>query len=155
MPISSTSSMPWRRADRVVCVFVWAWDAWAVCWLMNLRSQVSDALSDPDPAPGPPVLMIVAADNPSHFSGAQGRTFASPALQVCRFPVTRPLEAIVEGLNRLNGRTLMDYGSMLATLVVEARAGRLTISPRRIIAVAEPLLPEVREAAWDAWGAPI
>src|SRR5262247_1592207 len=29
-------------------VFVWGWDAWAVCWLMNLRSQVSDARSDPD-----------------------------------------------------------------------------------------------------------
>jgi phenylacetate-coenzyme A ligase PaaK-like adenylate-forming protein len=74
---------------------------------------------------------------------------------VFRFPVTLPLDAIVEGLNRVNGRTLMVYGSMLATLVAEARAGRLTISPRRIIAVAEPLLPEVREAAQDAWGAPI
>src|SRR5262245_46262870 len=49
----------------------------------------------------------------------------------------------------------MVYGSMLATLVAEARAGRLTISPRRIIAVAEPLLPEVRAAVRDAWGAPI
>src|SRR5262245_20053535 len=136
-------------------VFVWGWDAWAVCWLVNLRSQVSDTLSDPDPVPGPPVLMIVAADNPSHFTGAQGRTFASPALHVCRFPVTLPLTAIVEGLNRINGRTLMAYASMLATLVAEARAGRLNISPRRIIAVAEPLLPEVREAAQDAWGAPI
>jgi phenylacetate-CoA ligase len=134
-------------------VFVWGWDAWAICWLMNLRNQVSDARSDRDSTPGPPVLMIVAADNPSHFSGAQGRTFASPALQVCRFPVTLPLEAIVGGLNRVNGRTLMAYGSMLATLVAEARAGRLTIAPRRIIAVAEPLLPEVREAVRDTWGA--
>ena len=44
---------------------------------------------------------------------------------------------------------------MLAPLVAEARAGRLTISPRQIITVAEPLLPEVRDAARDAWGAPI
>src|SRR5262245_41818435 len=49
----------------------------------------------------------------------------------------------------------MVYGSMLATLVAEARAGRLSISPRRIIAVAEPLLPEVREGVRAAWGAPI
>src|SRR5262249_14515309 len=77
-------------------VFVWGWDAWAVGWLMNLRRQVSDALSDPDPAPGPPVLMIIAAEKASHFSGAQSQTFASPALQVHRFPVTLPLEAIVE-----------------------------------------------------------
>src|SRR5262245_7033327 len=88
-------------------VFVWGWDAWAVCWLMNLRRQVSDALSDPDPNPGPPALMIVAAENPAHLSAAQGRTFANPAMQVHRFPVTLPLDAIVEGLNRVNGRTLM------------------------------------------------
>jgi len=136
-------------------VFVWGWEAWAVGWLMNLRRQVSDSLSDPDPTPGPPVIMIVAAENASHLSGAQGRTFASPAMQVHRFPVTLPLEAIVEGLNRINGRTLMTYASMLATLAAEARAGRLTISPRRIITVAEPLLPEIRDAARDAWNAPI
>ena len=136
-------------------VFVWGWDAWAVCWLMNLRRQVSDALSDPDPNPGPPALMIVAAENPAHLSGAQGRTFANPAMQVHRFPVTLPLDAIVEGLNRVNGRTLMTYASMAATLAAEARAGRLTISPRRIITIAEPLLPEVRDAVQAAWGAPI
>ena len=44
---------------------------------------------------------------------------------------------------------------MLTTLAAEARAGRLTISPRQIITVAEPLLPEIRDAALDAWGAPI
>jgi phenylacetate-coenzyme A ligase PaaK-like adenylate-forming protein len=136
-------------------VFVWGWEAWAVCWLMNLRRQVSDSLSDPAPAQGPPVLMIVAAENAAHLSGAQGRTFADPAMQVHRFPVTLPLEKIVEGLNRINGRTLMTYASMLATLATEARAGRLTISPRRIITVSEPLLPEIRDAARDAWGAPI
>jgi phenylacetate-coenzyme A ligase PaaK-like adenylate-forming protein len=136
-------------------VFVWGWEAWAVGWLMNLRSQASDLLSDPDPGTGPPALIIVAAEKASHFTGAQGRTFASPVMQVHRFPVTLPLEAIVEGLNRINGRTLMTYASMLTTLAAEARAGRLTISPRRIITVSEPLLPEIREAARDAWNAPI
>src|SRR5262245_41565365 len=136
-------------------VFVWGWDAWAVCWLMNLRRQVTDALSDPDPNPGPPAMMIYAATNPAALKGAQGRTFANPAMQVHRFPVTLPLDAIVEGLNRVNGRTLMTYASMAATLAAEARAGRLTISPRRIITIAEPLLPEVRDAVQAAWGARI
>jgi phenylacetate-CoA ligase len=101
------------------------------------------------------VLMMVAAEHPSHVSAALGHTFASAARPVHRFPVTLPLEAIVEGLNRINGPTLMIYASMLGALVAEARAGRLTISPRRIITVAEPLLPEVRSAAQDVWGAPI
>src|SRR5262249_7260002 len=135
-------------------VFVWGWDAWATCWLMNLRRQVSDSLTDPEPNPAPSGLMIVAAENPSHLSGAQGRTFASPELQVYRFPVTLPLDAIVEGLNRVNGRTLMTYSSMAATLAAEARAGRLTISPRRIITIAEPLRPEVRDAVQSARVAP-
>src|SRR5262249_57456054 len=71
-------------------VFVWGWDAWATCWLMNLQRQVSDALADPEPNPGSSALMIVAAENPAHLSGAQGRTVASPEMQVCRFPVTLP-----------------------------------------------------------------
>ena len=133
--------------------FVWGWHAWATGWLVNMRHQISDALSDPDP--GPPVIMVVAAERPSHFSGAQGQTFASPAIEVHRFPVTLPIGVIVEGLNRVNGRTLMTYASMLTALAAEARAGRLIISPRRVIAVAEPLLPEIRDAAMDAWGAPI
>jgi phenylacetate-CoA ligase len=101
--------------------FVWGWDAWATGWLVNMRHQVSDALSDPHPGPEP-----------------QGQTFASPAIKVHRYPVTLPLSAIVQGLNRINGRTLMTYASMLATLAAEARAGRLIISPRRVIAVAAP-----------------
>jgi phenylacetate-CoA ligase len=99
--------------------------------------------------------MMVTAEHPWHFSAALGQTFASPARPVHRFPVTMPLQEIVAGLNRVNGQTLMIYASMLAALVSEARAGRLVISPRRIITVAEPLLPEVRSAARDVWGAPI
>lgn len=134
--------------------FVWGWDAWATCWLIHLRRQAADR-GDFEGDPRLPTLMMVAAEHPWHFSGALGQTFASPARPVHRFPVTMPLEAIVEGLNRINGQTLMIYASMLAALVAEAHAGRLIISPRRIITVAEPLLPEVRSAAQDVWGAPI
>jgi phenylacetate-CoA ligase len=134
--------------------YVWGWDAWATCWLIHLRRQAAGR-SDFAGDPRPPALMMVAAEHPSHVSAALGHTFASAARPVHRFPVTLPLEAIVEGLNRINGPTLMIYASMLGALVAEARAGRLTISPRRIITVAEPLLPEVRSAAQDVWGAPI
>ena len=54
-----------------------------------------------------------------------------------RFPVTLPLEAIIEGLNRINGRTLMTYASTLAALVAEVRAGRLNISPRLLARLGE------------------
>jgi phenylacetate-coenzyme A ligase PaaK-like adenylate-forming protein len=44
---------------------------------------------------------------------------------------------------------------MLAALVGEARAGRLTIRPRRIVTMAEPLFDEIREAAEQMWEAPV
>lgn len=49
----------------------------------------------------------------------------------------------------------MCYSSFLPHLAAEARAGRLAISPRRVIAISEPLLPEVRAAAAAAWAAPV
>jgi phenylacetate-coenzyme A ligase PaaK-like adenylate-forming protein len=65
------------------------------------------------------------------------------------------VEEIVTGLNSVGGYTLATYPSMLARLVGEARAGRLQIQPRRILTMAEPLLPETRQAAEETWHAPV
>ena len=134
-------------------VFVWGWDAWAEVYLSNLRRGLHDASTASDGVP--PVPMIVAADNASHFTSANPQTFRSDFPPMHRFPVTRPLRDIVEGLNRVNGTHLISYASMLGTLATEARAGRLRIAPRRVVSTAEPLLPEIRAAVEDAWHAPI
>ena len=131
--------------------FVWGWDAWAEVQLALLRRQISDRLADPELASSPPVSMFVGADRATHFTSALAQTFATDAIQVHRFPVTLPIEAIVAGLNGVGGDGLATYPSMLATLVAEARAGRLTIAPRRIVTMAEPLLPEIRAAAEETW----
>ncbi len=136
--------------------FVWGWDAWADMYLSGMRRSVSDMRRDPPPRPGPPRLMIVAARDASHSTAAGTQTFSIPGLGGQHsLPVTLPIEEIVDGLNRANGDMLITYASMLATLVAEARAGRLTISPRRIVATSDPLLPEIREGAREVWGAPI
>jgi phenylacetate-coenzyme A ligase PaaK-like adenylate-forming protein len=135
--------------------FVWGWEAWATARLALLRRQLEDRMSDPDLSSRPPVMMLVAADNATHFTSALAQTFATEALQVHRFPVSLPLEEIVEGLNRVDGDSLATYSSMLATLAAEAQAGRLRIQPQRIATTAEPLLPEIRRAAQQTWGAPI
>jgi phenylacetate-CoA ligase len=44
---------------------------------------------------------------------------------------------------------------MRSMLVAEARAGWLTIAPRRVITMAEPLLPEIRDATQQTWDAPV
>ncbi len=136
-------------------VFVWGWDAWATVQLTALRRSLPDRISDPELASRPPVAMIVAAENATHFTSALAETFATGAVETHRFRVGMPLERIVRGLNKVAGDNLATYPSMLARLAGEARSGRLTIKPRRILTMAEPLLPETRKAAEDAWHAPV
>ena len=136
-------------------VFVWGWEAWATAQRSLLRRQLSDRLRDSELASKPPVAMFVGAENATHYTTALAQTFTTPAVTVHRFPVTLPLDEIVAGLNQVDGDSLATYPSMLSALVREARAGRLTIEPRRIVTMAEPLLPEIRAAAEAMWGAPI
>jgi phenylacetate-coenzyme A ligase PaaK-like adenylate-forming protein len=49
----------------------------------------------------------------------------------------------------------MAYSSFLPRLAMEAHGGRLHITPRRIVAISEPLLPETRHDVQQTWGAPI
>jgi len=135
--------------------FVWGWEAWATVQLVVLRRQLHELMSDPALAARPPVTMLVAAENAAHFTSALAQTFATEAVQMHRFPISLPLQEIVEGLNRVNGDGLATYPSMLATLTSEAQAGRLTIQPQRIVTMAEPLLPEIRHAAQQTWSVPI
>jgi phenylacetate-coenzyme A ligase PaaK-like adenylate-forming protein len=135
-------------------VFVWSWEAWADTYLVNLRRQMHESAVSAEPAEVP-VVMVVAADNAAHFTSANPQTFRSDFPEIHRLPVTLPLAEIVGGLNRINGNALVAYASMLGTLAAEARAGRLRISPHRVVSTAEPLLPEVRAAIEEVWQAPI
>jgi len=136
-------------------VFVWGWDAWATVQLTALRRSLLDRISDAELASRPPVAMIVAAENATHFTSALAETFATGAVETHRFRVGSPIEQTVAGLNDVAGENLATYPSMLARLVAEARSGRLTVTPRRILTMAEPLLPETRKAAEDTWHAPV
>jgi len=136
-------------------VFVWGWEAWATVQLTAIRRSLLDRISDPELVSRPAVAMIVAAENATHFTSALSETFATGAIEAHRFRVGLPLDEVVAGLNAVGGDNLATYPSMLARLVGEARAGRLQIQPRRILTMAEPLLPETREAAEATWQAPL
>jgi phenylacetate-CoA ligase len=136
-------------------VFVWGWDAWATVQLTAIRRSLLDRIGDPELVSRPPVAMIVAAENATHFTSALSETFATGAIETHRFRVGLPLEEIVAGLNSVGGDTLATYPSMLGRLVGEAHAGRLQIQPRRILTMAEPLLGETRKAAEETWRAPV
>jgi phenylacetate-CoA ligase len=120
-----------------------------------VRFQQRDWARDASLAGVPRVTAVVAASRATHLSAAITRTFSTPHNPRQLFPVSQPMERIVAGLNDLQPTVLMCYSSFLPHLAAEARAGRLAISPRRVIAISEPLLPEVRSAAAAAWAAPV
>src|SRR5271166_239467 len=136
-------------------VFVWGWEAWATIQLTALRQQLKDRLTDPELTSARPVSMVVTANNATHSTSALAETFATEAVQMHRFAIGLPIDEIVAGLNAVGGDGLATYPSMLARLVAEARVGRLRIRPRRVLTMAEPLLPEIREAAEATWQAPV
>ena len=136
-------------------VYVYGWDAWSICYASNVRFQARDWSRDPTLVGIPRVIGVVAASSPTHLSAALSKSFSSGDNARRLFPVSLPLETIVAGLNELQPTVLMGYSSFLPRLALEARSGRLRITPRRVIAISEPLLPEARQVIHEAWGVPI
>jgi len=136
-------------------VFVYGWDAWATAHAGFLRPLVRETMTAPDMAGAPGRAAVIAAQHPAHMSAALAETFAGSAAEVRSFPVTLPVAEIVAGLNQWQPAMLLGYPTALALLAAEARAGRLRIVPRRVIASSEPLLPETRRALERAFGAPV
>src|SRR5262249_34662219 len=101
------------------------------------------------------VAAVLGASKATHVSAAFRRTFSTPRTPEHLIPVSQPLERIVDDLNRLQPTEIIGYSSMLPRLAREARAGRLRISPRRVMAISEPLLPEARAAIRETWDVPI
>jgi phenylacetate-coenzyme A ligase PaaK-like adenylate-forming protein len=133
-------------------VFLYDWDGWATFWLGTFRYLLRAKQADPELAGRPLKIAWVMAGHFTHATAALGRTFANPNVISYRFPVTLPIEEIVDGLNQVQPDFVNAYPSALHLLSFEAQAGRLRISPRRVQSAAEPLLPEIRAAAEAAWG---
>jgi phenylacetate-coenzyme A ligase PaaK-like adenylate-forming protein len=133
-------------------VFVWDWAAWATFWVSVFRYLLRAKWADGELASRPLVLAWVAAAHFTHATAALSRTFASPDFVNFRFPVTLATEDIVAGLNEAQPDVVIAYPSALHVLSFEACAGRLRIAPRQILSCSEPLLPEIRAAAEEAWG---
>jgi phenylacetate-CoA ligase len=136
-------------------IFVFGWREWACAYAGFLRPTVWDRAVTNELAGVPLRLAMVGAQHATHMTSALPQTFASPAVEVVRFPVTQPLDRIVAGLNAYQPTALMGYPSMLVLLAAEARAGRLRILPRRITSTSEPLRPEARRALAEAFCAPV
>jgi phenylacetate-CoA ligase len=136
-------------------VYVHGWTAWAEEYAGFMRHVLWDRAVSPEFAELPSTVAFVAAQHATHMTSSMAQTFANPNIQTARFPVTQPIERVVAGLNDYQPLAVLGYPSALALLAVEAREGRLRISPRRLMSSAEPLLPEVRRTVEEAFGVPI
>lgn len=159
--LSSLTDAPRHLLDRYMAlassgstgvrgVFLYDWDAWVACYLGWLRYLLRDI-------GGQPLLAAaVAAGKPAHISRALLQTFADPEMvAVSSLPVTLPTERLVKGLNDTQPDAIMTYPSALVQLIDARRRGELQIAPRVLVTGGEPLLPEIRAAADDAFGVPV
>jgi phenylacetate-coenzyme A ligase PaaK-like adenylate-forming protein len=136
-------------------VFVHDWDSWAIFYWGALRYEIRELRRQA----GQPVVEaragLVAADHATHASSALAQTFANSELELHRFPVTLPIDEIVDGLNACQPALFGGYPSVLFALANEAQQGRLRIAPARITCFAEPLFPEIRAALEETWNVPV
>jgi hypothetical protein len=136
-------------------IFAFGWREWAEAYAGFIRPSFWDLAVSPELAGVPVKMAMIGARNATHMTSAMPQTFANPAADVVRLPVSQPIDQIVAGLNAYQPLVLMGYPSMLNLLAAEAGAGRLRILPWRITITSEPLLPEVRRALAESFGAPV
>ena len=136
-------------------VFVYDWQAWTLCFLTLRRYSLLKITYDQNVERKPVVMAKIGSATALHVSSAISQTFSSPSLSIHRFPMTLPTEKMVEGLNSLQPELLEGYSSVLFRLAKQALSGRLRIAPRWVSSISEPLLPEIRRAAEEAWKVPV
>ncbi|HKV04875.1 MAG TPA: hypothetical protein VJO53_07190 [Candidatus Acidoferrales bacterium] len=144
--VVSSSGSSGRRG-----VFVYDWDAWTLCYLSLRRYSFLKIAEAQQPSHKPIIMAKIGSARALHVSSAIAQTFSNPSLKIHSFPMTWPMEQIVEGLNELQPELLEGYSSAIFHLAKTALAGDLKISPRWVSSISEPLLPEIREAAEQAW----
>jgi putative adenylate-forming enzyme len=96
-------------------------------------------------------MAFVGAADPSHIS-RQGATMASGLHRVLALPVTLPLPRLVAALNEFQPTYLQAYPSAAMWLADEQRAGRLQVSPRILVTVAELRTAEMTQRLQEAFG---
>ncbi len=135
-------------------LFVYGWEDWATFVLIATRwGQGAESL------PFNASVGTLFASNTRHVSGALHaflRDLAgNGAVPVTHLPVTLSLPEIVAGLNAAQPVVLRGYPSAMHLLALEAKAGRLKISPKQVSTCGEQCTDEARAAVSEAWGVEI
>lgn len=138
-------------------VMAYDWDEWIMIYLSFIRPMMvglpCQHSSEQDVAPGAPVqTAVLGTSSLTHMSCLLGKTFATPQIVTHRFDRSFPMATIVKQLNDIQPVGLSGYASFLYDLAREAIAGRLSITPKRVVTSSEPLYPYIAEVLAKAWG---
>jgi len=96
-------------------------------------------------------MAFVGAAGPAHIS-RQAALLATGLHRVLVLPITLPLPRLVEALNQFQPTYLQAYPSAAMWLADEQHAGRLRVSPRILVTVAELRTPEMTQRLQEAFG---
>jgi phenylacetate-coenzyme A ligase PaaK-like adenylate-forming protein len=134
-------------------VFPWSWDEFIEIACVTFRYQLRD--EPRGTLTGRRLLAAIEAGEIVHGSPFLFSVRTDPQALVSWFPASTPIAEMVVELNQAQPTQINAFASSLQELAVEALAGRLRISPRRVTTNSEPLLPETRVAAREAWNVEI
>ncbi len=134
-------------------VFPWGWNEFIEIACATFRYQLRD--EPPATLTGRRLLAVIEAGEIVHGSPFLFSITVDPGAEVKWFPAPTPMPELVAQLNAAQPTQINAYASLLQELTAEALAGHLKIRPRRVTANSEPLMPETRDAARQAWGVEI
>ncbi|MGB6769144.1 MAG: hypothetical protein WBE50_13830 [Methyloceanibacter sp.] len=134
-------------------VFPWSWDEYIEIACATFRYQLRD--EPPERLTGRRLLAVIEAGQIVHGSPFLFSVSTDPEAEVKWIPADTPLDALVASLNEARPTQINCFGSVMGEFAAEVLAGRLKISPHRVTANSEPLLPETRDAVRKVWGVEI
>ena len=132
-------------------VFLYDWHGWAVNRASMSRSMVP--LMQQYGRPSTLRTASVSANAPTHYSALMTKSFSASDNPIARFPLSLPVDKIVEGLSDFQPQVLHCFSSYLPVLCQQARRGSLVINPKVIFCTSEPLLEQDWQTARETWNA--
>ena len=131
-------------------VFLWDWETFIV--LMNVTYRMEAQLDHREPPSLPKRTAVICAGSYVHGSRFAFPTMLDPDRDVLVLPADMSITRMIDQLHSYQPDRLVGYASMVQELCAQALDGRLQIRPKRISTNSEPLFPEAREMAKEAWG---
>lgn len=131
-------------------VFVWGWEEFIEFACVTYRYQMRDR--PPEHFQGRRCFAVVEAGEMVHASPFLFAVSTDPGEEIVFVPADTPTKDLVAQLNDIQPTHIVGYSSAIELLAGEALAGNLHIKPEHLGTNSEPLMPQARKAAQEAWG---